>query len=273
MEQEPSSNDNTCSASLASLPSWSGWSERWSRTVRRLQNPIVTSVQFLAQLSSKYPKRTIVGSILLSFFLLAVGLATNVTLNTEAQLIWAPFGSSPNRHQHWITDDSGFPEPPLTLDVLCHSSGRNVLAAKNVEQVFEVVAAIQQRREFELVCGGRDDACNVFGVVEFWGSNYTTFKSQGLSDKGLSEIISRPIYPNGVPVVERATFGTTTRNENGTLVHVAAYFVRLEFPRTDLGESLETAALETALRLREQWEDEDNNMYLDTVTEKSFEDE
>jgi len=192
----------------------------WTRlTEGYLHAGIRRGVAGLGTLSAKNPWTCIVSVMTLSFALMFVGLATNFTLVVNHEELFAPTGSLPAKHGHWVNNVAQFPELADML-LIVHAEGENMLHQESVYRVFEALDTLRRVPGYDEVCQHstyvnpitKEDTCLVFSVTQFWNNNVQHFIEDTfhMDETEFIQVLSQPSFPDGIPVFHDVLFGRTT---------------------------------------------------------------
>lgn len=256
-------------------------SQKWTRLVRRLHEPVHVFLQFVTRLSARNPRRTVVGMTVLALFLAVVGLSTNFVIDVDEDSLWTPRGSSAERHQKWIKEESGFKLEPRWFVLLFHFDGENVLGQSQVQRMFDVLDGVRSVEGYDEMCQATDyvdvngvRTCEINGPPQIWNTSTAFFQSNVTSDEEAIQGLSVRFMLDLFPVVEELFYGFPKRDENDLLTSVTSYSIFFHFPQTDLAEDVEEKALDVVLDFQQKWRnDPESNLYVEVAAERSFPDE
>jgi Niemann-Pick C1 protein len=205
--------------------------------------------------------------------MLAIGFVTNFTIETEYEVIYAPYGRRPTEYLDWIyRPDTGFPPASRPFTLLLHNQGSNVITKQGIRQLFQVLEVLNNVEGYNKACARTDysmeypngtkteNSCNIIGTTRFWYYDSTLFEEQVETDLQLIQAISNETYPDGVPVNRDFMFGQSewtnpTSNDN-TITFAKSFQETILFPETPFSVELETKAIESLLALQQQWRED-----------------
>jgi hypothetical protein len=287
--------DTHSTAAAAAEEGGGDWSSKWTRFVGRARRPIIQFLQALTRMAARHPKQTILAVSVLSFVLLAVGLATNFNVAVDEATLWTPSGSKPAQHSYWIREESNFPPLPRSFVLYFHSQGDNVLGKDQARRVFEALKLLRSLEDYNTVCAESDRSsndsmgfldndgeittrtCEIYGIPRFWNNSVSIFEQEISSDEDAILAMSSLVFADGIPAAQDQVFGLSERDyTTGLLTSVKAYVVTIQFPPTVATEDFEAVAIEAMLELRAAWELEaagNDFLRLEVMAQRSLSDE
>jgi Niemann-Pick C1 protein len=163
IEEEPARSD--------SISKTSHWPNRRRRFRSVLRRWVVRQLATLAGTAARYPRWTIVLSIVLAGGLAMIGYYTNARFDVDVNRLWTPSGTPTQQREKWIQQT--FPSAPAQLTLLLHARPssnndnssainptKNILTAGMVHRMFDALEAIQDLPLYGDLCGGGGTAKN-----------------------------------------------------------------------------------------------------------------
>ncbi|CAB9504683.1 Pick C1 protein [Seminavis robusta] len=192
----------------------------------------------MALTAATYPLTTIATISFLSLTLIATGFFTNFKIVYNHQEIFTPFGSLPEQHHEWITQESGFAITRPFL-VLLHRNGDSVLQATALQMLFTALNTIQSTPGYDDACqqsayldkATNKPTCKLSSATQFWNHDIqqllqelTPLDNITAQDEYITQVMSNATFPDGTPVFHEAILGnyqmeniTNTNNATGTI--------------------------------------------------------
>jgi len=258
----------------ALFPLWTKFTDFIHRLITRI---VVTSAVHAA----RNPKSYIIGITLLSFVLIATGFSTNFSINTDEQVIYAPFKSKAKEHADWIDNESGFPGSVRIFTVNIHSGGDNVLGYEQMRQVFDVLDEVRNTPGYDHICEQGDyvnfddiTTCRIMSFTRFFKHDAAGLDNlyEEAGEAAVIEAISADSYENQTPVDDNI-LGNAQRDENGTLAYVESYMIYFFIPKIDDADALEDRLLANLFQMRQSWQAKENSLELEFFAMRSYSDE
>eukprot|EP00550_Attheya_septentrionalis_P008425 CAMPEP_0198284360 /NCGR_PEP_ID=MMETSP1449-20131203/3837_1 /TAXON_ID=420275 /ORGANISM="Attheya septentrionalis, Strain CCMP2084" /LENGTH=917 /DNA_ID=CAMNT_0043981389 /DNA_START=103 /DNA_END=2856 /DNA_ORIENTATION=+ len=278
---------------------------RWAEMVHKIRYPVVRVVLAITRHAATHPRAYVVGTLLLSFSTVILGLFTNFQVDTNQDVLWSPVNSYPVKHNDWMNDESGFPEQPRDFFITIHANGANVLSKEGVSRVFEALQTVQSTVGYDDLCALTELAqqkeqtenqaprtCKVSSVSQFWGDDLSLFNSTIFTDQDAISALSSPFFSDGRPVDRKRVFGLAQPqlpifenaieeggnifSEEILLTSAVSYPCVIKLPRTTgtKAEDFEEIAIAKMLKLRDTWESQEGNIFrLELFADRSFDDE
>lgn len=261
---------------------------QWAQFTSFIHNAIANAVVALSKLAAENPKTVVTISVVTALALPVIGWFTNFRMETEQEAILAPYNSLSRQHHDWIENDSNFPSSTRPFDLLIHQDGDNVLSISTFKKVFEALDVFQSTEGYDEICSVSDyelldgrNTCQIHAATRFWRHNESNFEAEVRSEEELIAVLSQEKYPGDTPVGDRDfILGNNEvaeiQGDNGTfsetLVSAQSYIIRIEVPVVPRKTSeFEDVVVEILLKLRQQWEDDDNvNASLEFFTFRSI---
>eukprot|EP00978_Attheya_sp_CCMP212_P012122 scaffold30130_cov58-Attheya_sp.AAC.4 len=275
--------------------------------VHKIRYPVVRVVLAITRHAATHPRAYVVGTLLLSFSTVILGLFTNFQVDTNQDVLWSPVNSYPVKHNDWINDEmSGFPKQPRDFFITIHANGANVLSKEGVSRVFEALQTVQSTVGYDDLCALTELAqqkeqtenqaprtCKVSSVSQFWGDDLSLFNSTIFTDQDAISTLSSLFFSDGRPVDRKRVFGLAQpqlpifenaieeggdsfSEEEVRLTSAVSYPCVIKIPRTTSmkAEDFEEIAIDKMLKMRDTWESEEGNIFrLELFADRSFEDE
>jgi Niemann-Pick C1 protein len=273
-ENVPVSSGETAARSL---------SHRWSSTIGYVRHGVVAVLQRMTSYSARNPKRTMVSIVVLSLFLLVVGLFTGFTVDVDEDTLWTPTDSKSVKHNKWILHTAGYPEAPRSFVMLFHRDGADVLTGSSmVDLIFTAIDTVRSTPNYDTVCAAstyvnqrtNQTTCQITGVTNFWLHDTDAFRADVDAGVDIINSISARTFPDGTPVSEQSIFGYPERDvDSDRLTSVVSYMVSINLPETEAAEEFETDALDAIEALEASWKREKVDVVLEVQAERSFSDE
>lgn len=203
----------------------------------------------IAKLSATNPKRTIVGTCLVSTLLLVTGIVTNFRLDVDEQRLFSPAGSYSVRNSNWLrSGEVTFQRDMRMVLMVFHDEGRSVIGQRQVRQVFQALDMVRNLPSYDDVCHGQ---CIIHGVTQYWDNSRELFESNVASNDDVIAQVSSPVFPSGVPVVKDAIMGhVVVGNDNTTLSSAQSFLVTVMVPSSVEGVDFEKEAVGALMELR-----------------------
>ena len=269
-EEDDDVNKNT-----AYTPRPKNWvTKRWSFLTGLVHHGITRFILFSSMLAARNPKRTIWFITFISFALIIVGFFTNFNIQVDYEKVYAPFNSVTMDHKTWISDDSGFPDPPRPLAMVLHNDGGNVLGRANVERLFEAIDTVRNTPGYDEMCeqsnshnAKGEPTCKITSATRFWHHSADIFHQEIHNDHDVIEAMSASTYPGGVPVIAAFNFGNVVRKAvhnthekdylDGTKLESAeSFLVRINIPDAEGVVDFEVEMLNRLFDLKSKWEED-----------------
>lgn len=255
----------------------------WSQFTNFVHECIKTFVVSLAVHAARNPKKYVIGIAVISFSLISAGFLTNFSINTDEQVIYAPFKSKPKSHAEWIDNESGFPGNARIFTMALHSDGKNILGAEQIRKALEAVDEVRDTPGYDELCSQGEyvdfdgiRTCKIEGVTRFFKHNSSQFEEiyQSGGEDAIITRISAEAYENDVPVDGSMVFGKAKRNGTTNMVNSTLTFNLYFFlPNVDETINLEASILERMQTLQEAWDNDDNMLKLEFFAIRSYSDE
>ena len=202
---------------------------------------------------------------------------------TDVTVLWTPTPSRVLSHGKFVQKEShGFPEQPRPLYTTLHANGENVLTnpQETIKRLFTLFDTIQNTEGYDDICkdaeismkdSNGDNTCYIMSPIKFWNYSYAFYESSVTSDQDVLEILSQTVWPDETPVNELGLFGDPVRGDDEILISTKMLLSYVYLPQGDTTLDLETRMTQNVLDLREQWENESDNMLrLEFLTDRSF---
>lgn len=237
----------------------------------------------LAINATRNPWSYVVIITLVSLGLATVGFLTNFNVNTDEQVIYAPFQSKTSSHSHWIKEESGFPGQNRVFTVSIHNDGDNVFGADNIRQIFKVVNEVTSLAGYNEVCSQGDyynfdgiQTCKIMSVTRFFKHQLAVF--EGIYGSGgedaIVDTVSANMYKNMAPVDTDMILGNAVRDhETGLITSVQSYNIFFLLSRVEGVEDLEELILQRMAELQLQWDTDQSPLQLEYFSMRSYSDE
>ena len=250
----------------------------WTLLVIRFRRPFESIIKKIAITSATFPKTTIAVVVLVSFGLLAGGMATNFRIEIDEHKLWTPRGSYPSQHRAWIEKESGFPVDTRQFIMLFHKDGNTDLVNREqVSRVFQAFDKVRSLPSYASACqqqhGGE---CQVVGVTNFWSNNSTAFHHDSGSNEELAQLFSSTNFPDGTPTTGRLLLGNAVYDDDNVLASAQSMSVSIHLPE-DTADEISSAefqllAVRTILDLDREWT-LDTPFRVEVFADRSFADE
>ncbi|CAB9509581.1 Pick C1-like protein 1 [Seminavis robusta] len=275
-------------------------SRKWTKALQTITVPILKPFLAMSHFAATHPKIVIVGTIVFSIGIMALGVATNFTQETDDD-IWSPAGSKPVEHGKWIDEESNFPKDARTAVMVLHRDGKGLfgadetdtdMALESTKRLFESVDHFRNTPRYDELCamsgyihpaddGSWTNTCQIVSATTFWNDNTTTFKSEATSDEVVLTAMSADRYPSGGAVDHDQLIGYNKFTDNILTYgesYVTVIFLPVDKADDENSEAFsidfEKDAIDRILELQEQWIAEEGNDYkVEIITGRSFEDE
>lgn len=229
----------------------SNFSRRWTEFVLSLHRPVSLALCALAKLSAMNPKRTIVGTCVVSMLLVATGIVTNFKLDVDEQRLFSPSDSYSVRNSNWLrSGEATFPRDMRLVLIMFHDEGRSVVGQQQVRQVFKALDTVRNLPGYSNVCRGE---CTIHGVTQFWDNSRERFETNVTSNGDVVAQLSAPVFPSGVPVVPDLIMGQAVfKADNVTLSAAQSFLVTLTIPSSDEAVEFENNAVAALMEMRDR---------------------
>lgn len=223
--------------------------------------------------------------ILLTFGILAIGLATNFKVEVDGDELWTPQGVRTVEHRDWINNpaQSGYELLPRTLLLFVHANGQNILNRRSMDILFAGLDGVRNLPGYDKACEGtrhvnpvtQESTCEIEGAVRFWNYTSSLYQSSVATEEDLITALSKPEYPDGVRVLEGDIFGYPVRNpDTGLLEEVQSFTFRIRFPDTSNAADFEVDAIEFLSDMSDALEkDPSQTIHMEFIAERSIDDE
>jgi Sterol-sensing domain of SREBP cleavage-activation/Patched family len=257
----------------------------WTKFTNWFRSMITGFTVALAVNAARNPKTNILVVTLLSFGLLATGFFTNFNVNTDEQVIYAPFKSRSKMHHEWIKNDSNFPGNSRVFTLAIHANGDNILGSDYLRKVFQALDIVRAVPGYEEVCAAGDhinfdgiQTCKIVSVTRFFKDDMDAFEkayAEG-GDEGVTKIISADTYENLTPVDTGFILGNNVKDEEtGLISFVQSYNVFFFLANADEGgvDALEGLCLDRMAALRVEWANDGSPLELEYFSMRSYSDE
>jgi len=202
-------------------------------------------------------------------------------MEVDPELLYTVEGSIVVDHKQWINADSGFGQYNAKMfTMIVHADGENVIGDEGIRRCFSVVDMLRETPGYADVCKNTtfidmdgEDTCELLSVTRFWNHKLNKYRDQVSSDDDAISAISTGLFPDGAAVDLPAIFGNF-QTVNGTVTVAESYSIIIPFPVTKDAKTLEGRALENLLRIQEDWDQEDDNIFrLEVQAGRSLQDE
>jgi Patched family len=253
----------------------------WSQFTSVVQNMIQGFVVTLAVHAARHPKSYITCMPVLSIALISAGFFTNFNINTDEQVIYAPFKTRTASHMNWRREESGFPDKSRTLSFNIHNDGANVLKADNIRKLFSVLDEVRAIPGYEELCSKGDHinqfngerTCMIKSLTRFFQhdvNNFDNVYAAGGED-AIIETVSAETYENGAPVDTSMILGNTVRdNETGLIVSTELMHVYFLLPDIDGVGDVEDLVLLRMPLVQAEWNTNDSVLKMEYFCMKSY---
>ena len=274
------------------------FSKKWTRALQAFTKPMLKPILAMSNHAAKNPKSYMISIIILSFALMALGLATNFKEETSDD-IWSPVGSKAVQHYNWVEDDSNFPQGPRSAVIIVHRDGKNLfeegegtdssLALESTRRMFEALDHFRGTDRYDELCSystyinpiTNETTCQIVGASTFWNESTAAFEVSVTSDEEALAAMSAEFYPSGSKVDFDQIVGFNRFDENGVLNFGKTFVVVVMLPPDDedtgngaFTEKFEEDALDRMLELQDKWNsDSGHDFKVEIFAERSFEDE
>lgn len=255
----------------------------WSRFTSIAHSIIQGFVVTLAVKAARNPWSYVVVITLISLGLAAVGFFTNFNVNTDEQVIYAPFQSKTSSHSHWIKEESGFPGQNRVFTVSIHNDGDNVFRADNIRQIFEVVNEVTSLAGYNRVCSQGDyynfdgiRTCKIMSVTRFFMHQLAVFDEiyEAGGEEAIIDTVSANTYQNMAPVDTDMILGNVVRDkETGLITSVQSFNIFFLLSRVEGVEDLEQLVLLRMAELQLEWDTDKRLLQLEYFSMRSYSDE
>lgn len=260
------------------------FSEKWTAALNKIREPIQKGLLWISTLSAANPWTTIISVVVLTLALVVIGIFTNITFESDDDVLFTPFGAYPTAHEDWIIEDSDFPPLPRDYFVLLHRNGGNMfdeqVSLQSIQNSFDVMEELEKTDGFDEVCpstNNPDDdfetSCPWSGVTRFFNNSRQIFESQIQTHDELMEALSASIYPDGTFVLRAEIFGKVVVNEETNMLESAeSYLMTLGLPKDDdmlsKTEEYEEKSVENIFDMAEaNW---DGTIVVEQFNQRSF---
>lgn len=273
------------------------FSQRWTRALESFTKPILQPFLVMSHYSAMNPKIVVTSTIVLSLGIMALGVMTNFTAETDDD-IWTPQGSKPVEHGAWISDESGFPVDPRTAVLVLHRDGKslfgddgsNALALESTQRLFESLDHFRNTPNYTDLCtftdyvhpATQENTCQVVSASSFWNDSAAVFEAETFTNEDALAAMSPEYYPFGGVVDHDQIIGYNKFDDAGILNDGLTYVTVIFLPpdKADLEGSeafsydFEKDAVDRMLDLQDQWAlQEGNDFKIEIMVGRSFEDE
>jgi len=233
--------------------------------------------------AARYPKTYAITVTMISLVLITVGFFTNFNVNTDEQIIYAPFKSRVANHGDWIRNDSGFPGNTRYFTMVLHSDGDNAMSASNVRKNFHILDEVTHVPGYQEMCAQGDyvnfdgeKTCKIMSVTRFFQDDVDTFDEvyEEGGEEAIAQTISAKTYENQAPVDTEAILGNVAYDETtGNISYFQSYRIIFFIPYVEGVKEIEGLILEKVLRLRDDWEAEGSTLKIEVFSQRSYSDE
>jgi len=273
----------------------SAFSKAWSNTIISIRKPILKVLLRVSSCAARNPKSCITSTILFSIAILAIGIFTNFNIDVSEDTLWTPTPSRVLSHGRWITEDSGFIDPPKWFQLLVHAEGKNILGNEGLKRVFAAIDTVRDLPNYDKICdqasltmlkpsssidaldrNNTKPTCFMNSPTRFWNHDINEYSSEILNDNETIQRLSMMEYPDGITVNRASIFGKDEpgSQDANTLTSVKVFKASIAFPSFDEAVDFQRIAIEQMLDVRKQWNTESGNIYrLEVFGGSSFNDE
>lgn len=257
-------------------------SDKWTWSVHRIHAFLLSLLRPLVRTAATNPRRTVAGIAIMSLVFLVTGLMTNFRMELDEGRLWTPRNSLATHHSEYIADKYAGKGKKLTVSMIFHADGANVLGKESLQRMFDVLNDIQEADGYETFCGASrhlNDVslpCSVWGAVKFWDADETLFHQQVQTDQDALATMSASKFPDGIPVSTESIFGHPVRDEEtGLLKEAKSYTMHFMHPRYVKGSRpWGSAILQELLNRGTEWEMEDGKtLRMELLYPTSFSEE
>jgi len=194
-----------CSSSTLNKDKNKSILQKWEGFINWLKSPLLKLLKGTARFSTFHPYKTIFGTIVLSFGLVAAGLFTNFYLETDNAVLWSPSGSITAEHALWVgtPELSGYPVPVRKIVAMIHSDGSDVLTMETMSRAFDLMEKITGMQGYQNLCvetiNGEDQhKCLISSPTGFWEDHSRTVYEESIStEEELKKALSSFRFANG----------------------------------------------------------------------------
>ncbi|KAL3932659.1 MAG: hypothetical protein SGBAC_010745 [Bacillariaceae sp.] len=267
----------------------SRFSAAWTRALVKIRQPVARTVVWLADIAARHPKMTVAIGIVLAFELAIIGVLTNFELIVDGDVLWTPTPSTVLSHGDYLKDESEFSSQPRWARMSVHTDGANVLENPHdsLQRVFQALDLMVTTEGYDQVCSEATDwmfdengskTCRIDSIARFFNYSSSIYKDHIKVGSDLRSLISKRIYPDGTPVIDKLIMGKPQRSGADQLESAQILVTLISLPEadgiTDGIKDFEDKLLTRLLDLRDEWANEPGNTYrLEVFTERSFDDE
>jgi Niemann-Pick C1 protein len=256
------------------------FSQKWAIALQNVRRPVQAGVCQLALLAARNPWTTICVASLLTVTLVVTGIFTNITFESDDDVLFTPSGSSPPEHLKWIDTESDFDPTLRNLNVLLHSKGSNVMndCIDSVEKSFDIWEALQALKDYPVACESDAFSCPWSSVTQFFNNSRAVWDESDVdSNEACLEVLSAPFFPSGDFAVSTKIFGNPIYDEaTSLLISAEATFHILGLPLADnlrgVVEGVEADAVDALFKVEDQWKNDNASpaTVLEQFNESSF---
>ena len=267
--------------------------------------PFVYVIQKMAVFTTRRPILVLIGLTLLSIATMALGIFTNLRIETNENILWTPMSSETLTYSDYQTSFyEGIQDYTAALLaaqnltyttaavgtkafylILYRKDTANILTTNGVETVFQLQDAIKGASPDYNVTN-----YHIESVASFFNHDINDFSAKVQSDTDISQYVSSPLYVGdnisprytydlyGYPTwsVDQPTldeFGYPT-DASTLLSEVQSFRISVEIPDVEGSQDVEDAAIDAILSLRSEWEsDAQSEFVVEISSYRSFESE
>lgn len=260
-------------------PSENSFSLKWANALQTVRRPVQTAVTKLALLSARNPWTTIVSACVLTVALVVTGIFTNITFESEDDVLFTPFDSTPPEHQDWIDTKSDFDPSLRKVRVLLHSKGSNVMedCVGSVNKAFDVWETLIELEDYAAACESEAFSCPWSSVTQFFNNSRVIWEDLNIvGNDDCLEILSSSFFPSGDFAIPEKLFGNVVFDENTSLLVAAdSTFHVLGLPLSedirDVVEGVEADSVDALFKVEDEWKKAGEPFtVLDQINESSF---
>lgn len=263
----------------------------WAKMMDRVRDVIIKSILLITDHAATHPYTYLLGVALLSLALPGIGFATNFDMSANAMDSYTPKDSPIWEQREWISDDSGFQAPALSIRTLIHAGGDSVLSQEGMEHAFQIIDQVMETPGYDELCteasdlfyskdhyeetgyvGGYMSECQIRGVTMLWNNSLDIMRESVGSEVDILLSVNAEKYPNGGDVDVREIFGKPSLHWT-TIVSAESLLMEVSIPSfLDDAADMQIAVFNKLMELRDQWlEDDASDIELDIFTTESLE--
>ena len=273
--------------------------------------PFVYLIKKLAIFSTRRPILVLFAMTLLAVGTMTLGIFTNLRIETDENILWTPTSSETITYgdyetsfyqgireynqallaaqaetQNATTTTTTASTGTLDTYIIIHrKDGGNALSNDGMQKLFEIQDVLQAVFESHNVSD-----YSFLSLVTFFDNDIDQYSSLVKSDADIAQHVSRPLFIGNsiTPLFTYDLFGYPTWSVDGPdvdgfgypkanttlLSTIKSYRLNVQIPHRDGAENIESAAINSVVSIRSQWEsDTQNDFIVEVSSYRSFEKE